>query len=170
MTGSLWAGERQRQEKGGSWSITQSAALYGAHLSVWGGEAGAAAHAGLILTACRAINGHNLISHYHHQWLLACMAQRNSIRQLGVWGWGALLKFKVTWEIRESFEMPEQTQLFCLLCSVLLCILQANTEEKTLSAKHWLIGTPINNKNWNNIIRLFYFQVCQVYYVVINMH
>lgn len=54
--------------------------------SVCGGEAGAAAHTILVRTARRAINGHNLISHYHHQWLLACRAQHNSIRQTGVCG------------------------------------------------------------------------------------
>lgn len=75
---------------------------------VWGGEAGAAAHTVLVLTARRAINGHNLISHYHHQWLLACRALHNSIRQTVVWGWGAPLKFKVIREVRESCEESEQ--------------------------------------------------------------
>lgn len=59
---------------------------------VWGGEAGSAARTILVLTARRTINGHNLISHYHHQWLLACRTQHNSIRQAGVWGWGAPLQ------------------------------------------------------------------------------
>lgn len=118
MTGSLGAAEkeRRRQEKGGGGVINNSICCpaWGSISSVsdcqcvWGGEAGAAAHTVLVLTACRAINGHNLISHYHHQWLLACRAQHNSIRQTGVWGWGALLKFKVMWEVWESCEMLEQ--------------------------------------------------------------
>lgn len=64
----------------------------------------------LILTACPAINGHNLISHYHHQWRLACRACYNSIRQTGVRGWGGLLKFKVMVEASESCGSWSKTQ------------------------------------------------------------
>ena len=78
---------------------------------VWGGEAGAAACTVLFLTACRTINGHNLISHYRHQWLLACRAQHNSIRQTGVWGWGELLKFKVILGFVKAVKSRSKTQL-----------------------------------------------------------
>ena len=93
--------EMRRQGRGGSWSITQSAALHGApsppSLAVSVSEEERRS-CSLVLTARHAINGHNLISHYHHQWLLACRAAGNSFRQAAVRGWGVLLEFKVTWE------------------------------------------------------------------------
>lgn len=123
MTGSLGAaGKEMETSGGGGGGLINNSICYPAWGSissvsdcqcVWEEEAGAAARTVLILTACRAINGHNLISHYHHQWLLACRAQRNSIRQTGVWGWGALLKFKVMREVCGSCEMLEWNMAKC---------------------------------------------------------
>lgn len=56
---------------------------------VWGGR-GSSRSPQTVLPSSQqhaaSINGHNLISHYHHQWLLACRARRNSIRQTGLCG------------------------------------------------------------------------------------
>lgn len=75
MTGSLGAAERETETGERRELINNSICCpaWGSISSVsdcqcfGGGDAGSAARIMLVLTARSAINGHNLISHYHHQ-------------------------------------------------------------------------------------------------------